>query len=138
MIRASIEIIGRKLDYLRSDLGHAVVSGLFDGSVPMLDEINQRSEKEYVIIADFQNLEVQLRPISEDFKVEREKKTLLTEQVMTYRSKCYIAPLIKGRGREGGTQPIGWITRNELLEIFKHWKRYIAACVKTKILDLLR
>lgn len=138
MIKASVEIINRKLNRLCSDMGHAIVCGLFDGCVPMVDEINQRSEKEYVIVAKFQDLEVEVRPISEDFKTEREKKILLTEQVMTYRTKCYIAPLIKSRGREGGTQPIGWITRNELLQIFRNWKRYILGCVKTQILDLLR
>ena len=138
MIKGSFESTDKKLQNLIAGLSRATVDGMFDGCIPMLDEINERSEKEYVISANFTAMEVLVRPIDEDFEVERGKKILLSEQTMVYRSKCYIAPLIKERGRDGGTQPIGWITRSELLSIFRKWKRYISSTVKDNILSSMR
>ncbi|MHA1289414.1 MAG: hypothetical protein ACTSPB_18655 [Candidatus Thorarchaeota archaeon] len=138
MIKASFEFTDKKLHNLITGLSRASVDGIFDGCTPMIDEINERSEKEYVITASYTDMEVLVRPIDEDFEIERGKKILLSEETMTYRSKCYIAPLIKERGREGGTQPIGWITRSELLSIFRKWKRYISSTVKDNILSSMR
>ncbi len=138
MIKGSLEFTDKKLQNLINNLARATIEGAFDGCRDMLDEINQRSVMEYVIVANLANLEVLIRPITPEYRVEREKKIMLSEQVMVYRSKCYVVDLIKDKGREGGTQPIGWITAGELMEIFRRWKDKIALSIKESILRILR
>ncbi|MHA1290683.1 MAG: hypothetical protein ACTSPB_25140 [Candidatus Thorarchaeota archaeon] len=139
MIKASLHFKDRKLGNLINNLARATIEGAFEGCRNMLDDINKRSEKEYIVTANFSAMEIQVRPITiDEIWVEREKKIFLSEEVMMYRSKCYVVDLIKDRGREGGTQPIGWITAQELRNIFSKWKNYIAATIVSKIRDLLR